>query len=591
MESKVTSISIKKSFFSNYKWAFIPVLLGFLLYSNTFNHGFVLDDNLVTQDKFVVNGLKNITDLFTEKTLPEVGNIKPYRPITAVSFALDYSLFKTDNPDVMASKLHIMNVFYFCLSLLFSFVFVKKLFKSDTIAIAVSCLFASHPLHVEVVANIKSRDEILAFLFGFISLIFYQKYCELKSKKWLYMTLVFYFIAILSKESAILFLLVFPMVKFYLDDKKLIFRDLQLLILPALAYLLIQRMVLGITLMPKMTEIDNMLVGITNASDNLATRFYLVGLYLYKLLIPNTLLYDYSINYISVKTFASPEVWASILALFLLIYFTYKGIINKNKIAFGALFMIIMFLLTCNLFISIGATFAERFTFTPSFGFVIAISIMAFELVKKLKQKSYFALLVLLPILLFYSFKTYSRNKDWKSNAVLFTNDYKNCSKSLRIQNNYASVFYQQTKKTVDTIEKKKLMLKSISILDTVTINYPNYIEAYLQKGICFLEIKDCENAIKNFEIAKKIGKYNFNIESNLGIGYINCGRSNEAVGIFSRLLNEDKTQEKFYLRNLGVAYYNVKNIDSSSFYFTMLKDRYPNDEEVDNYLQQDSNN
>ena len=59
------------SFFSKYKWAFIPMLFAFALYYNTLHHGFVLDDGLVTQDKFVSGGIKNISDLFTQKTLPE----------------------------------------------------------------------------------------------------------------------------------------------------------------------------------------------------------------------------------------------------------------------------------------------------------------------------------------------------------------------------------------------------------------------------------------------------------------------------------------------------------------------------------------
>jgi hypothetical protein len=88
---------VKMSFFQKYKWGLLPLLFAMALYINTLHHGFVLDDNMIFQDKNITEGIKGIPSLFSEKTLPEAGNIKPYRPMTGVSFAIDYSLF--DNSD------------------------------------------------------------------------------------------------------------------------------------------------------------------------------------------------------------------------------------------------------------------------------------------------------------------------------------------------------------------------------------------------------------------------------------------------------------------------------------------------------------
>ena len=577
------------SFFQKYKWAFVSLLFAVALYFNTLNHGFVLDDKIIFQDKGVTSGLSGIGKIFTEKNLPEAQNIKPYRPITGLSFALDYQFFKNDDEAKMASNLHLMNVLYYAFALFLTFILLLKLFKNNTIAIAISVLFAAHPIHTEVVANIKSRDEILAYLFGTIMLICFLKFKESNFKKWLYASLSFYFLAILSKENAILFIAILPFINYYLSLEKgfkaFALANLKLFLIPAILYLFLQRIILGMNLMPQMTELDNMLVGISNPAENLATRIYIVGFYLYKMLFPHPLFYDYSLNYIGKKSFSSPEVWMSLLAIISIIVLTYKGIIKRNKIAFGVLFMFITFTLTSNFFIAIGATFAERFAFTPSLGFVIALVYLLFELVNRLKLKQVYLLLFIVPILSLYSFKTITRNANWKDNETLFVHDYNQSSKSLRVQNNYAAILYQKAKTTTDTLEKKRLYLKSIEILDTVTNQYDIYIEAYIQKGIAYLELKNCEKALINFEKARSIAKYNPVVEANLGIGYINCGNPQDALTIFSKLLKNDNLLQDFYLKHIGVAHFNLKNIDSAEYYFNRLKNDYPNDVEVDGYI------
>ena len=359
------------------------------------------------------------------------------------------------------------------------------MFKNKITALAISLLFAAHPIHTEVVANIKSRDEILAYLFGTLMLILYIKFKESTSKKYLYFSLAFYFLAVLSKESTIVLLAFLPIIDYFLSSEKgfkmSYFSSLKWFIFPALLYLALQRIVIGINLMPKMSEIDNMLVGIPDFSENLATRIYIVGLYLYKMLLPHPLFYDYSLNYISKKSFASFEVWMSLLSIIAVVYLIFKGIIKKNKIAFGLFFMFITFALTCNLFIAIGATFAERFAFTPSLGFVIALVFLLYLLIDKFKMKQVYLLFFILPILTLYSFKTITRNANWKDNETLFTHDYLQSSKSLKIQNNYGANLYYKAKEATDSIERKKLFLINIGSISSsffgVLLSIPSTVE------------------------------------------------------------------------------------------------------------------
>src|SRR6202042_67790 len=89
-------------------------------------------------------------------------------------------------------------------------------FKDNpVIAFIAALLFVIHPIHTEVVANVKSRDEIMSLLFLCITFIFAFKYQEQKNKWFIIAGLVSYFLAFLSKEYAIGMVVLLPLA-FYL---------------------------------------------------------------------------------------------------------------------------------------------------------------------------------------------------------------------------------------------------------------------------------------------------------------------------------------------------------------------------------------
>lgn len=82
-------------------------------------------------------------------------------------------------------------------------------------------LFIAHPVHTEVVANIKSRDEILAFLFLVLALSFWGNYARKPQAKTLLLALLAYTGALFSKESAVTFLAIFPLTFYFFERQKL----------------------------------------------------------------------------------------------------------------------------------------------------------------------------------------------------------------------------------------------------------------------------------------------------------------------------------------------------------------------------------
>jgi hypothetical protein len=79
----------------------------------------------------------------------------------------------------------------------------------------ISLFFIASPVHTEVVANIKSRDELLSFLNVLLMLWFSLKYVDSKKNIHLFASLLFFYLALLSKETALVAVLFLPAILYF----------------------------------------------------------------------------------------------------------------------------------------------------------------------------------------------------------------------------------------------------------------------------------------------------------------------------------------------------------------------------------------
>lgn len=151
----------------------IPVL-AFLLYSNSILNKYNLDDELVTRNhKLTSQGIKAIPEILSSFYYEDNQGYKyDYRPIVHISFAIEHQFFG-EVPYIS----HFINVLLYTLLSFLIFLFLSQLLPKEMILLAwlATIIFVFHPMHSEVVASIKNRDEILAFIFLAISGILYIK--------------------------------------------------------------------------------------------------------------------------------------------------------------------------------------------------------------------------------------------------------------------------------------------------------------------------------------------------------------------------------------------------------------------------------
>src|SRR5205085_10980755 len=137
------------------------------------------------------------------------------------TFALEQQLFGSKEVVKPAGDValvrHVANVFLSILSVAFLLHLLREhILPESPYAAFIACvLFLAHPLHTEVIANVKSRDEILCFLFFILSSLLFIQYIETKNKTKLVLSAAVYFFCVFSKEGGLAYLAVFPLLLYF----------------------------------------------------------------------------------------------------------------------------------------------------------------------------------------------------------------------------------------------------------------------------------------------------------------------------------------------------------------------------------------
>lgn len=595
-------------------FSILIIILSTVLYINTLGHKYVLDDFSVIKENFVVKkGVEGIGEIFKTHYRYGYGYVQAnlYRPLSLTLFALQWEI-APDQPWLA----HLCNILLYAVSCLLLFNFLIKLLGKEyhLFSFFAVLLFAAHPIHTEVVANIKSVDDILALSFSLGSGLLFLQYFENKKKPMLLASMVLLWLAFLSKESTVVFLGIFPLCLWLFRSEGFVsaLRKSIWSLLPFLAFLLMRISVLGSLSGDKtIAKIDNLLMAAPNSAVKLATAFKILGLYLYKLIIPHPLMNDYSMQQISLTDFKDWQVWLSFLIYCSLIYLFFKLKANKPIVAFGIAIYLVGISLYSNLFITIGTSFGERLLFIPSIGFCLVLAWGILQLSKlkltDIRIKNAGTILgITSGILLLYSFKTIDRNKAWKDNFTLYSTDVLNCDKSARCHYYYGlGLMKERAILEKDPNLKNQLLQESVQAFTKSIEILPTYSDAYGQRGLAYYRLNMLDQAVANYLEAIKFNPQNSTALSNLGTLYFQQGKYQEAKTTFEQALRYNPTfvdalanyastlgtlgdymgsityfnkaialkpNEPSYYQMVGISYQNIGNQQQANFYFNKAK-------------------
>lgn len=573
-------------------------LLAFILYFNTANHQYVLDDfSLISDNTVTTKGLEGIPTIFQNHYRVGYYLIDDgiYRPLSVAMFALEWEL-SPNNPHLS----HWLNLLFYVFTGWLLFITLSKLLKNYNLVIPflISIVFIAHPVHTEVVANIKSRDELMGFFLSIASLYYLLKYFEKNKIYYLILVSFLFFGALLAKETAITMIVLFPVSTYLFINQSLKKNILPFvfLLVPVIIFLFIRNVVLSENDTTYMvTPLENLLLATNNVTSRIATEIKIMGDYILLLIYPENLLYDRSYGQIKIVNFSDIKV---ILTLILLIFsgvFCFVKILKKDLIAFGIFIFLLTMTLFSNIIFTIGVAMADRFLYFASLGFAFIVVILLVKITKtkldfeKYKSVSNFfsgnfkLLLFTAPIILFYSFRTMERNKDWKDNLTLFSKDVVKMPNNSRAHSFYANelirtVAFNET----DSILKTKYYLESIKEFKRSIAIYPKQSpEVFEGIGTAYLKINKFDSAEYYY---KKGIKLDHTLIKNLGDLYFAKGDYNKAIYYY---LKQVKISPENYLTwlNLGLSYGTLQKYDLALENFLKADQLQPNDPQINFFI------
>ncbi|MFM7016321.1 MAG: tetratricopeptide repeat protein [Bacteroidota bacterium] len=502
--SKKKSVSPTSSSQLNFKSSRLHLILilftCFLFYGNSIPNDTALDDIMVlTNNQFVLKGIEGIPDIIThESFFGATGKISAqlswrYRPLSLIIFAIEHSFFGNN-----WSAYHFMNVLIYTLLCISIYYFLKRILinSSSIYALVATLLFAIHPMHTEVVANIKSLDEILALLFSILflnSIITVTK----KNNRFELVKSIFYLLfALLSKESSSILLLLAPLT--YLVFTKLSLKEIILKSIPfasvVIAYSFFR---LSISDIPVSTiDIMNDPYLLATTQQKFATIFLILGKYLFLLFVPITQCIDYGFNQIPYVDFTHP---ATILSLTIYVGLSAYGVyclVKRNPSGLFISSYLISIVLLSNAFVNVGPPMADRFLFAPSFFFIAFLMYLVIQISTKVSEKTFqYTSGSLLALFFVFSFiKVTARNADWKNNETLYQADINKSPNSVRMLSYHGGMLVTQTDSIQDSIQKSTILKLAVTDFEKAYSIYPSYSSMFQNWGVAYYRLNNLDS-------------------------------------------------------------------------------------------------
>jgi protein O-mannosyl-transferase len=544
----------------------------FGLYAGTIGNSYTADDAIFTTgNRFVQQGVAGIPHLFARGSMAGFDNtdVGLYRPLVLVSFAVEIALVGND-PHVH----HLVNVLLFAITAVLLLVLLRRMFPNapPAVPLIVTLLYVFHPVHTEVVASIKGRDDLLAWLFGTGALLQVLAYARTRAGRPLLAAGALFLAALLCKESLAALLLVVPMLLVWCTrlDAAAIARATAPWAVTLGVWLAMRAAVIkSVMFNQPLTRVNNALVAAGTPMERLATNFVVLLKYLGLLVFPRQLTWDYSYNQIPIVGWGAPAAVLSLALYVALGAFAIVTLRRRSPYAFGILFYLVTLAPSSNLVFLIGSTMGERFLYVPSLGFCVVLGFLLWRVFGASRARALYAVTGV--VLALYAIRTVTRNRDWRDSFALFSAGVRVSSHSARAQGAMGTQFAHLAEAEPDSLRRagwyrlaRDRYQTMVDIdpddaegwygLGTVRMalgdstaalplfretirRRPNYAPAYTNIGVIHFRRGDLDSAESYFRASLVADSLSVDALADLGAVHLVRGQAREAIALFDRAL------------------------------------------------------
>ncbi len=356
-------------------WQALVAVAAIAVYAHTLGHGFVYDSRVEVAANAYIRSLAYLPEIFTTTSWAgSEGESYLYRPLPILSYALNYQL-----SGLAAWSYHLVNMLLHGLVA----VLVFRIGLSWRLAPAAAGLgalfFAVHPVHVEAVAAVFGRKDLLAAVFALAMVLWHRRATE-RGGWCIILPVAAYACALLSKEVgavAIVLVLAQDWMLRTPAERRSVFRDQRIVGLYAVyllvlaAYLLVRIGVVGSLGVPETSYLDNPLV-VTPVLARVATAIVTVGLGVLHLALPLGLSPDYSYDAIPVvQSFFDWRLLSTLGMLGLAAFALSRTRGRAVLLPIAVVWYAVTLLPTSNLLVTVGTIFGDRLLYLPSVAFCL----------------------------------------------------------------------------------------------------------------------------------------------------------------------------------------------------------------------------
>lgn len=344
------------------------------LYARTVGFGWAFDDQMEIVRNGYVQSFAYLPEIFRTTLWTGSGmETYLYRPLVLVTYALNHAV-----SGLNAWSYHLVNVLLHAGASVLVFR-VGRLWGLPMVAAgAGALLFAVHPVHVEVVANVAGRKDLLASVFV-LGMALSHRHVLREGGLRLALPIGLYACAMLTKEIGVMGLLLVAAQDVFLERDRRTFLNRPRVIgtyfgymAVLVAFLLVRLAVTGVPGVPETFVFDNPLVS-AGVVARVATAMVVVGKGVALLAAPLVLSPDYSFDAIPVVESATDvRLWTLMAGLGLTAWGLIRAGRRRSILPVALAWYVLALLPASNLMVTVGTIFGERLLYLPSVAFCLA---------------------------------------------------------------------------------------------------------------------------------------------------------------------------------------------------------------------------
>ena len=517
------------------------IVASLVVYWQITNHEFInYDDGIyVTENPHVQSGLtfKSIKWAFT------TGRAANWHPVTWLSHMLDIELYGL-NP----MGHHWMNLQIHIINSILLFIVLKMMTGAVWKSAFVAALFALHPLHVESVAWISERKDVLSTFFWILSMWAYVRYVRQPDKKRYFLLILFFILGLMAKPMLVtlpfvLLLLDFwPLSRFQSSTKGrndfsckiiagLVWEKFPLFAFSAASCIVtffVQKnsgAVVPVEIFPLILRIANTFISYVS--------------YLEKTLYPQnlTLLYPYPNILLLGRAILSGLLLLCISAVIFMARKRCSYLVTGWLWYIGTLVPVIGL-------VQVGAqSMADRYTYIPIVGIFIILTWGIADISARWPHRKILLLLFSVAALVSISICTWFQTHYWQNSKTIFTH-------TVNVTNNNSIAHYGLGM----AYDQQGKLNKAVSHYNKALKINPNYAQAHHNLGTVLIRQDNMKAAIYHFNRALQLNPNYSKAHYNLAKVYMKLNKIESAIHYFQEALNIDSDME-IALFNLSWIY------------------------------------